>query len=963
MADSQPEQSRETRFSKALVTRMAAVGLFVALGTTAVVFMMKRPPAETAQTEGELAASSALGASELPEANPQIQTGFIETPNPSGSTTVGSFNPASPNPSNPNSSSTLSPFDPPSKKETKGDSPFPAFNPIGGPPKNELDTAQKPTGPPERFASLDNGLGRPVVPDEENRTPAASSAFHPNSPTDDFTSASKDFNPAARELKASAPELNAPARDFNAAGNELGPASTPYRLGGNEDTKRQDSNDTDSNPRIGQPFDKAGPNTAFPSDRKPNEGRDAFGPLGQSNLQGQTKPANERPDSEPLKPFNPPELINRMAPNSDANAPQLKAPMPNSDNGLNRSEEKPPASSVDPADASRAASATNSGITQTFEPRGTEEPKPFSPPRPDNFSPMNANPTTEMRQPDRLGNSFGGENPARMALSNPPQDAAQALSRNPAPPDLNRPSGQPGTTPISAGSPINQPSNPPINLNGNQPLSTPTSSLPQRGANNVGGASTMPEPRTANLPGERRLEGVQAPSLTVEKLSPKEVSVNEVADFIIVIRNIGRVDADDVVVHDQVPANTEFQSSNPPPQQQTGDRRLHWDLGTLKAGQEKRIQYQLKPLTPGEIGSVAQVSFSTQASMRTVVTQPVLEIVHRTKPIAMIGSEVVFDVLVTNKGNGPAKNVLIQEDVPPQLQFQEGFRELEYEVGNLMPGQSKRVQLGLKAVEVGKLKNVVIATATGGQRAQHELEMEVVAPKLVVNADGPTKRYLGRQMTHQFKIANPGTASATNVDLIAKLPAGLRFVKANNQGVYRQGNHTVYWSMAELTANGEGTVEIITMPIDSGNQDIQFEVAADLNQKVSLVQPLQIEHLVDIFFDVDDLVDPIEVGAETAYMVKVGNQGTQLASNVQLQVDFPNGMLPSNVESNLPSQINGQRVQFSPINNLKPGEQLTITIRAKGQVAGDHRVVVTLQADGRQSAVAKEEITRVYSDR
>jgi hypothetical protein len=84
MADSQPEQSRETRFSKALVTRMAAVGLFVALGTTAVVFMMKRPPAETAQTEGELAASSALGASELPEANPQIQTGFIETPNPSG---------------------------------------------------------------------------------------------------------------------------------------------------------------------------------------------------------------------------------------------------------------------------------------------------------------------------------------------------------------------------------------------------------------------------------------------------------------------------------------------------------------------------------------------------------------------------------------------------------------------------------------------------------------------------------------------------------------------------------------------------------------------------------------------------------------------------------------------------------------------------------------------------------------
>jgi uncharacterized membrane protein len=288
---------------------------------------------------------------------------------------------------------------------------------------------------------------------------------------------------------------------------------------------------------------------------------------------------------------------------------------------------------------------------------------------------------------------------------------------------------------------------------------------------------------------------------------------------------------------------------------------------------------------------------------------------------------------------------------------------LEYEVGTLLPGQSKRIQLPLKAVSVGKLRNTISAIATGGQRVQHEIDLEIVAPKLMAQSDGPTKRFLGRQVAHQFKVINQGSASATNVDLIAKLPSGLRFMQTNNQGVYRRENHAVYWSMAELSPNGEAVVELLTMPVEAGTQDIKFEAVSDLNQTASVSHALNIEHLVDIFFDIDDLVDPIEVGADTAYQIKVANQGTQAANNVQLQVEFPNGITPTTIEGTLQHQIVGQRVQFAPINNLKPSEQLTVVVRAKGQTAGDHRVVVSMQADGRQAAISKEEMTRVYADR
>lgn len=476
-------------------------------------------------------------------------------------------------------------------------------------------------------------------------------------------------------------------------------------------------------------------------------------------------------------------------------------------------------------------------------------------------------------------------------------------------------------------------------------------------------------PLSKNVPGDKVLDGVQAPALTVEKLSPREIQVNQTADFQLVVKNVGRVAADNVQVFDRVPAGTEYQAATPEPTQRSRDGSIQWNIGTLRPGQEKRIKLQLKPTQPGEIGSVAHVTFATQASMRTMVTKPVLEITHQAGQTHLIGDDVIFDVLVKNKGDGPAKNVVIQEDVPnqlgvpSQLESPDGTRGIEYEIGTLLPGQSRRVKLALKAANIGKLRNVMFASADGGLQAKHELPMEIVAPNLVTRTDGPTRRFLRRNVTHDLIVKNTGTAAATNVELIARLPSGLRFVDANNQGRYDSNAHSVYWSLAELARNVEAKVELKTMPVEVGSQPISFESFADLKIKSSAKQPLSVEHLVDVFFDIDDVVDPIEIGSNTSYRLRVVNQGTKAATNVQLQVDFPTGLQPTAVDGTLRHAINGQRIAFAPINSMSPGDEISIVIHGKGQNAGDHRVVVNMRTDGRTAPVSKEETTRVYSDR
>lgn len=493
----------------------------------------------------------------------------------------------------------------------------------------------------------------------------------------------------------------------------------------------------------------------------------------------------------------------------------------------------------------------------------------------------------------------------------------------------------------------------------------------QRNASAGGSPSTQLNARLAssvstralNTPGDRRLEGVQAPALTIEKVSPREIQVNQSADFEIKVRNVGRVVANDVMVVDRVPSGTEFIGASPEPTKLDRSGDVQWSIGTIEPGQEKRIRFQLRPTQPGEIGSVAHVLFATQASMRTVVTKPVLDIVHSARPRVLIGDNVIFDVIVENKGDGPATDVFIQEEVPEQLEYQEGFRQLEYPVGTLMPGQKRKIQLALRAEKVGEFRNVVFVTGKGGLEAKHEIDVEVIAPEIRVTSAGPSRRFLQRQATHRFTIENRGTAEANNVNLMARLPGGLRYVSSDNRGRYDSNSHAVYWKMPSLKDGVAGTVELTTVPVEVGQQNIKFEANADLRLTAQTTQEMAVEHLVDVYFEIDDVVDPIEVGTDTTYRLRILNQGTKVASNVQLQVEFPRGLEPTSVDGDLRHQIQGQQVAFEPISSLPPGQEVQLSIRARGNAPGDHRVIASIRSDGREVEVSKEDTTRVYSDR
>ena len=283
-------------------------------------------------------------------------------------------------------------------------------------------------------------------------------------------------------------------------------------------------------------------------------------------------------------------------------------------------------------------------------------------------------------------------------------------------------------------------------------------------------------------PGDRALEGAQVPAIQIQKLVPAEIQVGKPAVFEILVRNVGKSTVRNVQVRDAVPKGTQFIGATPPAQV-LPQGELLWTLDVLRPDDERVVKMELLPTTEGEIGSVATVTYAAEASARSLATRPELRIDVESPSQVMIGQDLTLKIRISNPGTGPATGVVLSEHVPPGLQHAAGG-VLEYEVGTLMPNESRELELTLRATKAGQVANVLHARADGTLRAEGRAQIEVVSPALEVALTGPKKRYLERQATYTIEVVNPGTAAARDVSLVTYVPKGFKFVNADNYGEY-----------------------------------------------------------------------------------------------------------------------------------------------------------------------------------
>jgi uncharacterized repeat protein (TIGR01451 family) len=543
-------------------------------------------------------------------------------------------------------------------------------------------------------------------------------------------------------------------------------------------------------------------------------------------------------------------------------------------------------------------------------------------------------------------------------------DPVERPAATPPPPGLTLPPSSSASAPAGkAGTTKNDGPGPIPGLSEPRPTAPTAPVIPAPYAPQAPGAAPADSGFTEAGPGQSNDNptGRQEPAVSLEWIGPPTAKLGQPVTYQIIVKNISATAVQGVVVRTKVPAGVTVQATEP--KAFTEVNLLIWDLGTLQPRQERRLDLQLMPDAKGDLACQALVTFTGSSTARIRVREPKLVLKATSPDKVLLGDVATVTLTVTNPGDGAADRVRVKVALPEGLEHARG-RVVEFDLGNLGPNETRSVQLVCATKTGGEQKCDAVATAEGNLKSEDSAVLEVILPRLDLTVSGPKLRYLDRKAIYVFKIINPGSAPASNVTISDQVPEGFKFLTASDGGRHDFATRTVSWFVGDLTPGQSREVSLEVLAINTGEHKHKANVIAARGLRNDAEIITRVEGLSALLMELVDLDDPVEVGADTAYEIRVTNTGSKTETNLQLICTVPDKMdfRGAAGAANCKFHVQGKDVIFEPLPKLAPRADAIYRVNVRGIAPGDLRFRARITADGLTEPVLKEESTKVYGD-
>ena len=455
-------------------------------------------------------------------------------------------------------------------------------------------------------------------------------------------------------------------------------------------------------------------------------------------------------------------------------------------------------------------------------------------------------------------------------------------------------------------------------------------------------------------------------ALWVEKTVPAEVLVGQPFDVVYKVSNLTDLTLQDVTLTANAGSNFTPEQATPEPDKVDGNEGT-WVIGDLPARGTKEIRIRGAAAAEGFVTGCGSVTFRPVLCETVKVVKPAIELV-KTMPAQVIQCDpIAVKLVVRNNGSSALTGVRVADSLPAGLLTDGGQSSVAFDAGTLAPGESKEFAFNATATKTGVFKNPAKATSAQGVEAAAEASVKVVKPVLTLACETPVQKeilgvkyteFIGRPFTVCWEIKNTGDAPSAGTILYWPLSNDLTLRSTTDGGALKDGN--VVWDLGTL-APGASKKVCATV---SGNVSIEdFRLTAKVTG--ACAEPavsacnVFIMGVNAILVEVVDDPDPIQVGEQTTYTVRVTNQGGGIdLRDLVIKAKFPEGMDPG-VASN-GGQISGKSVVWPTVAALPVKQSVSYTVTGKAVKAGDNRLEVEVMTRARQSPITETESTTAY---
>jgi uncharacterized repeat protein (TIGR01451 family) len=381
-------------------------------------------------------------------------------------------------------------------------------------------------------------------------------------------------------------------------------------------------------------------------------------------------------------------------------------------------------------------------------------------------------------------------------------------------------------------------------------------------------------------------------------------------------------------------------------------------------------------------GASAQ-SCATTTVMTTAVPTQALSLDVTAPSTATVGQDVQFTAVVTNRGIAATGPLVLVDRFDPGLQHATSASPIERNIDPIPAGQTQRISVALRPTQPGKQCNTIeIHTSDGAVLASDQACVTAVAqapaapaarPTLQATKTGPPRLSVGQIADFTIVIVNLGQVPATQVRVADNYDTVLEPTNATKN--YNWVGNDLVWVVDSLPAGQRATFAVrcrctapaakacnrVTVTTAEGTSD-SADACVEITPAAAAAAPAA-AGAPSLSMTVADLVEPVGVGQNTTYEVKVTNAGQGPDHNVVLRATFPDQMTPLAVGTSGPSKVTilGKTVSFDAIPEIQPGEQLTYQIQARADQAGQVRFRAQVTSDAQRAGISGEELTTVFA--
>jgi uncharacterized repeat protein (TIGR01451 family) len=189
----------------------------------------------------------------------------------------------------------------------------------------------------------------------------------------------------------------------------------------------------------------------------------------------------------------------------------------------------------------------------------------------------------------------------------------------------------------------------------------------------------------------------------------------------------------------------------------------------------------------------------------------------------------------------------------------------------------------------------------------------------------------------------------------------MEYLRSSDGGRFSDGR--TVWNFDALPPGATKTVSHTLKAVSSGAAESRIEASATCAEgaaAASLSETMEIEGVAALLLEVIDVDDPIEIGNEVMYEIRVTNQGTSDTKGIRLLATLPPQMSYVKLEGPTEASVDGQTIRFGLIQSLAPKKQAVYQLKAKAEKAGDVRFNVKMTIEGSEVPVQESESTFLY---